>query len=310
MENSVEDMNADQIDNGYQQLTIITQLLQMSRNMRHIDEMFLWLSHCIGQRLNIDVLQLWSYQHHTTGQYSAELRVTASQNTWFPLEVVDNAQVTEIIRDMFTQEAGVSPQSVRSIFSSSQADLLTRYNLHYWACLFLKSNTLLPPLMSNDPSNKAIPTPLTMAVSLFTHQALNPDLLPPINHILEYALSIAKNRGLLSSAAKPTSGNPADNSVQPQKFMLHDLIPCWKQDIQEMQANNPLAKAIPITDKSARQLYFAINGKKSITELGDLTQFDQQDFKSALQFLLKRNLIQLHDPNGKTIDGSTFIDQL
>jgi hypothetical protein len=92
--------------------------------------------------------------------------------------------------------------------------------------------------------------------------------------------------------------------------MLHDLIPCWKQDIQEIQANNPLAKAIPITDKSARQLYFAINGKKSITELGNLTQLDQQDFQSALRFLLKQNLIQLHDPDGKTIDGSIFIEPL
>jgi hypothetical protein len=310
MENSVEDLNADQIDIGYQQLPIITQLLQMSRNMRHIDEMFLWLSHCIGQRLKIDVLQLWSYQHHTTGQYSAELRVTASQNTWFPLEVVDNAQVTEAVRDVFTQKSGVSPQSVRNIFALSQADLLTRYNLNYWACLFLRKNILLPPLMNNNPTGEIIPTPLTMAVSLFTSHALNPNLLPTINHILEHALSIAKNRGLLSNAAKPNSDNPADNPVQPQKFMLHDLIPCWKQDIQEIQANNPLAKAIPITDKSARQLYFAINGKKSITELGNLTQLDQQDFQSALRFLLKQNLIQLHDPDGKTIDGSIFIEPL
>ena len=146
MKNSVEDLNADRIDIGHQQLTIITQLLHMSRNMCHIDEMFLWLSHCIGQRLKIDVLQLWSYQHHTTGQYSAELRVTASQNTWFPLEVVDNAQVTEAVRDVFTQESGVSPQSVQSIFPLSQADLLNRYNLHYWTCLLLRNNMLLPPL--------------------------------------------------------------------------------------------------------------------------------------------------------------------
>lgn len=310
MENSVEDMNSHQIDNGYQQLAIITQLLQMSGNMRHIDEMFLWLSHCIGQRLNIDVLQLWSYQNHTTGQYSAELRVTASQNTWFPLQVVNNAQVAEVVRDVFTQESGVSPQSVRSIFPLPQADLLTRYNLHYWACLFLKSNTLLPPPMSTDSSDRAIPTPLTMVISLFTEQELNPNLLPTISHILEHALSIARNRGLLSNAVKPTFSNPADYPVQSRQFMLNDLIPRWRQSIEMMQANNPLANTAPITDKSARQLYFAIDGKKNITALANIFQFDQHELHSALQFLLEQKLIQLYDPNGKAIDSLPFIEQL
>lgn len=310
MENSVEDMNSHQIDNGYQQLAIITQLLQMSGNMRHIDEMFLWLSHCIGQRLNIDVLQLWSYQNHTTGQYSAELRVTASQNTWFPLQVVNNAQVAEVVRDVFTQESGVSPQSVRSIFPLPQADLLTRYNLHYWACLFLKSNTLLPPPMSTDSSDRAIPTPLTMVISLFTEQELNPNLLPTIRHILEHALSIARNRGLLSNAVKPTFSNPADYPVQSRQFMLNDLIPRWRQSIEMMQANNPLANTAPITDKSARQLYFAIDGKKNITALANIFQFDQHELHSALQFLLEQKLIQLYDPNGKAIDSLPFIEQL
>src|SRR5437763_17174128 len=111
MENNEDGIDLHQIDGGNQQLAVITQLLQMSANMRHIDEMFLWLSHVIGQRLNIDVLQLWSYQAHTTGQYSAELRVTASQNTLFPLQVVNNAQVSEIVRDLLTQRSEASPQS-------------------------------------------------------------------------------------------------------------------------------------------------------------------------------------------------------
>jgi len=37
MENNQEGMDAHQIDVGHQQLAIITQLLQMSVNMRHID---------------------------------------------------------------------------------------------------------------------------------------------------------------------------------------------------------------------------------------------------------------------------------
>jgi hypothetical protein len=164
--------------------------------------------------------------------------------------------------------------------------------------------------MSDDLSHEAIPTPLTMVVSLFTQQVLNPNLLSTIKHILEHALSIAKNRGLLSSVANPSLGNPANNREQPQQLTLHQLIPHWKQNIQAMQANNPLANATPITDKQARQLYFAIDGKKSITELVNIIQLDQQEVDSALQFLLKRKLIQLHEPDGKVIDSSLFLEQL
>jgi hypothetical protein len=310
MENNQQDMDTHQVDVGHQQLAIITQLLQMSVNMRHIDEMFLWLSHSIGQRLNIEVLQLWTNQAHTTGQYSAELRVTASQNTLFPLQVVNNAQVAKIVRDLLTQRSGVSPQSVASTFSADQADLLTRYNLRYWACLFLSSDALLPLMMSKDLSHEAIPTPLTMAVSLFTQRVLNPELLPTIKHILEHALSIAKNRGLLLNVANPPLGNPANNQPQPQQLTLNELIPHWKQNIQTMQANNPLTNAIPITDKQARQFYIAIDGKKNITELADIIQLDQQEVDSALQFLLKQKLIGLHEPNGKAMDSSLFFKQL
>jgi hypothetical protein len=308
MENNQQDMDAHQIDIGHQQLAIITQLLQMSINMRHIDELFLWLSHSIGQHLNVPVIQLWSYQAYTTGQYSAELRVTASQNPLFPLQVVNNAQVSERVRDLLTQRSGVSPQSVANTFSPDQADLLTSYNLHYWACLFLSSDALLPALMSNDLSHEAVPTPLTMAVSLFTQQVFNPNLLPTIKHILEHALSIAKNRGLLLNVTDSPLGNPANN--QPQQLTFNELIPHRTQSIDAIQANNPLTNATPITDKQARQFYFAIDGKKTITELANSIQLDQQEVDSALQFLLKLKLIGLHEPNGKAMDSSLFFKQL
>src|SRR6476660_5878770 len=80
MTNNEDGLQSPRIGSGNQQLVIITQLLQMSVNMRHVDEMFLWLSHIMGQRLNIDVLQFWAYQAHVTGHYSTELRAAASQN--------------------------------------------------------------------------------------------------------------------------------------------------------------------------------------------------------------------------------------
>lgn len=129
MVNNEEGIYTQRVGGGNQQLVIITQLLQMSVNMRHIDEMFLWLSHIIGQRLNVDVLQFWAYQAHDTGQYSAELRATASQNTLFPLHVVNNSQIAEVIKEILAERSGVNPQPVSGAFSSRQADLFTLYNL-------------------------------------------------------------------------------------------------------------------------------------------------------------------------------------
>ena len=179
-----------------------------------------------------------------------------------------------------------------------------RYDLHYWACLFLRNEALLPPPMNHDISDGAIPTPLTMIVTLFAQQEPAPNLLPTINQILEHALSIAKNRGLLSS------GKFAHSRNQSQQFILNTLIPQLKQDVEAMQANNPLANATPITDKRARQLYFAIDGKRSIAQLAESTHIDQSEVSSAVQLLLKQKLIRLHEPNGKAIDTSSFIRQL
>ena len=129
---------------GNPQLVIITQLLQIVTNMQHIDELFLWLSHSIGQRLNIEVLQLWTNQAYTTGQYSPELRVIASQNASLPLHIVNNAQVAEVVRSLLNERHGVRSQPVGSVFLLPQSDLLTRYNLHYWESTFLSNNALLP----------------------------------------------------------------------------------------------------------------------------------------------------------------------
>jgi hypothetical protein len=308
--NNEGNIQSERIGSGNQQLVIITQLLQISVNMRHIDEMFLWLAHIIGQRLNVDVMQIWTYQANAYGQYSAELRAAASQNALFPLHVVNNAQVSEIVKDLLADRFGANPQPVANLFSSRQAELLVRYNLHYWASFFLGSNDLLPLPMSSEPSQGAIPTPLAMVVSLFTQQMPHPNLLPTIKRILEQALSIAKNRGLLSRGANLSLGGLADNRIQTKQFTFNELIPQWAQDVQAMQADNPFADAVVISDKRARKLYFAIDGKKSIAELAESNHMDQQEFRSAVQYLLKQKHIRLCDPDGKIVDSSKFFEPL
>jgi hypothetical protein len=292
---------------GNQQLVIITQLLQIITNMQHIDELFLWLSHSIGQRLNVPVIQLWAHQAHSTGQDSTELRVTASLHPSLPLHVINNAQVAEVVKGLLNERHGVRSQPVGSIFLLPQADLLTRYNLHYWESTFLSNSALLPPT-SNDVSSGATPTPLAMIASLFTYQPSNANLLATVTRIFEYALSIAKNRGLLLDAANPLSSS-ANNRALPQQFTLNELVAHRAQSLGGVQANNPLANAVVIPDKQARKLYSLIDGKRSIAELSETTQLDQEDFSAALRWLAKQKLIQLHNPKGRPVDSS-FLESL
>jgi hypothetical protein len=296
---------------GNPQLVIITQLLQIVPNMQHIDELFLWLSHSIGQRLNVPVIQLWTNQAHVNRQYSTELRVTASQHSSLPLHVINNAQVAEVVKGLLSERHGVRSQPVGSVFLLPQADLLARYNLHYWESSFLSNSSLIPP-MSNNVSSGAIPTPLAMIASLFTHQPANANLLATVTRIFEYALSIAKNRGLLLDATNSlvsSSASSASNRAQSQHFAFNELIAHRAQNMDRVQANNPLANTVVISDKQARKLYSLIDGKRSIAELLDTTQLDQEDFSAALRWLLKQKSIQLHDPKGKPVDSS-FLEPL
>jgi hypothetical protein len=296
---------------GNPQLVIITQLLQIVTNMHHIDELFLWLSHSIGQRLNIPVIQLWANQAHTTGQYSAELRVIASQNAALPLHIVNNAQVAEVVKGLLSERHGVRSQPVGSVFLIPQADILTRYNLHYWESAYLSHNVLLPP-MSNDVSSGAVATPLSMIASLFTQQPSNVNLLATVTRIIEYALSIAKNRGLLLDAPiSPLSSSASymRERAQHQQYELDELIPHRGQSVEAMQVNSPLAGAVVISDKQARRLYAVIDGRRSIAQLMEMTRMDQQEFISALRFLLKQKLVRFHDPKGKPVD-SPFLESM
>jgi hypothetical protein len=304
------DMRSSRVGGGNQQLVIISQLLQMSVSMRHIDEMFLWLSQIIVQRLGVEVIQLWASQNHITGQQSTELRAMASQNGLFPLQIVNNPQVSEVLKDVLATQSAIGSQSIVSTFSSQQVELLQRYHLFYWGCCSLSSNLLLPPVMSNEVSQGAVPTPLNIAVSLFTQHSPHPQLLPSIKRVLEQSLSIARNRGLLSNVIYPQHDNPTANQAQSKSLIFNELIPHWIKDIDALQAENPFSSSITINNKLARRIYFAIDGKKSTSDLIALVQCDQQDFNSALRSLLRQKLIQLHAPDGTVVASTLSLDEL
>jgi hypothetical protein len=288
---------------GNHPLVIISQLLQIAGSMRHIDEMFLWLSHMIVQRLGVDVIQFWAMQPATTQQGSPELRATVCRNVALPQHLVVNSQVVEVIERLLGEHRGIMPQAVSTIFPQHQAALLTRYHLNYWASYFLHSNVLLPSANSDAHSEKVL-APLTMIVSLFLQQPPNPRLLPTVGHILEQVIPIARNRGLLFSEDTLATSKQISSKHQKALLSLKDLIPRRVQNDEAMQASNPFSSAVVIPDRQIRQLYLSIDGRKTLAELAAHSQLSVQDFYTALRLLLTQKYIQVYEPGGRLVDPS------
>lgn len=286
---------------GNHQLVIITRLLQISGNLRHIDELLLWLSHMIAQRMEIDVVQFWAMQPHLTRQGMAELRASACLDLSLPRQVVVNPQVVEVIERLLSERHGMMPQTVNLVFSQQQASLLRRYQLNYWASYFLSSSVLLPP--PNNDSEK-IALPMTMVISLFLRQPFNPRLLPTIGHIAEQVVPIARNRGLLLSEDQLLlHSTHTIHKPEYESPILTDLIPRRTRLTNTMQASNPFGNVVVIAEKHSRQLYFAIDGTKTVADLLMLTQLSAPEFYAALRLLLKQKHIQLYEVGGHLLDS-------
>ena len=287
------------IDN--QRLTMSTRLLQITKSMYHIDELFLWLAQEMIQRLHMQVIQFWASQAYRTGLISIELRTSVLQDISLSQYIVINEQVAEIARRTYSELRGSTMlQPVGSIFSLHQATLLRRYGLNYWWAHSLQSNVLLPPA-SNDPSIEKIATPLSLLVFVFLRHIPPPGLLPTIGRIVEQAIPIARSRGLFLTAATGT----------PQQLPpLAELIPHRVRDAEALRSSNPFSSTPVIPDKQARRLYLAINGQTSVLALSASTQLPMKDLLAALRMLLTQNLIQLFDSAGQPVDSSLFLNYL
>jgi CheY-like chemotaxis protein len=77
------------------------------------------------------------------------------------------------------------------------------------------------------------------------------------------------------------------------------LIPHRYEDPDLLTQNNPRAGSVAISDRQARRLYAAIDGRKTVEELCSIVHLDRQEAYTALQFLLALRRIQLYTPEGR-----------
>jgi hypothetical protein len=145
-----------------------------------------------------------------------------------------------------------------------------------------------------------------MVVTLFTQSPLSNDQARATRFTLDQMLRIINSRGFLS--------NPSAEAIAAEKLAverssstaLAKIIPQRTQNIEQHQASNPFAHATVIADKNARRLYAAIDGNKNISELTQITHFDQKELIDALSSLFKEQKIHFYTPEGEAIKNFPF----
>ena len=69
-----------------------------------------------------------------------------------------------------------------------------------------------------------------------------------------------------------------------------------------MRSRSPFALS-PITgDERARQLYVAIDGRKTVAALATMTGLETKDISQALHVLLQEHYIELYDAAGQLVE--------
>lgn len=255
---------------GYR-LAVFTQLRQAIEAMHHPEEVFQWLSSMIMQRFDVPIVQLWTCESGWSDQPSAQLWAMACQNPSQPLQVLSEKAAATVERISKGQRI-TSPLPVERVFPAYLASLLKRYGLGFCVyCLNNKNVDFAPEVYA--PSHERVATGFTFVTLLLLSQFPQQDLISAVNIILEQALAIAENRHLLLpvTAASGQVSAPLEALAQGTPPALPALIIRKKQNAGLMLSSNPFASSVTITDKQALRLYEAIDGRKSVVWLSDIT---------------------------------------
>ena len=97
---------------------------------------------------------------------------------------------------------------------------------------------------------------------------------------------------------------PSFSSIPQQSALppLAELIPRRVVNQGAMRTRNPFALSPVIEDKQARQLYAAIDGRRTLAELADVIGLEAKAVTRPLRLLLKENCIQIYDAAGQLVE--------
>jgi hypothetical protein len=286
------------------QFTVLTQIIQVTATMRHIDEFLLWFTRMLTtSRFGIQTAQIWAMQLSSTGRALPQLRSVASQDTTLAENIIVNTNVSAVMARSLSDRRSSPCQPMDAIFSPHVSLLLKRHGLHYAASYFLSDAVLLPPPMTGSFVSQS-PTPLALSLLLFLRQSPRSDVLPTVHSLLKQALPIVGSRGLLYSAFQdPLSPSSSHYPVTRPGYMLFELVPHRIEDMTSSPFGSPT-----LANMRVRQLLASINGRRKLAELCKLLQLEMKDILPMLQTLVKQRRIQICGPGGKPIDISLWLN--
>jgi len=295
-------------DTGEQQFVILNQLLQSAAQMQHVDELFIWLTREIMQRMRIEVVQIWTMESAPANQAPAVLRATSFYDSSIQMHVIVNSHVTDVVRELLNRQQAILSQPVGNLFSSHQSRLLGRYGLYYCVCCATMSNLALPPA-SDSIFVQTTGGPSIVAALLFLAQPRPQQFAITINQLLEQALQIAKTQGLLqTSSIHDAIAIVPDVQQQHSLPPLHELIPVRTRSRDSMRSGNPFTSAAAISDKRALAFLSAVDGSRTVAEIAALRKMEGKDMVAALRLLLQQERIQLYTREGQLIEGGLFFN--
>jgi len=304
-----------------QQLTTLNQLLWAMGAMSHMDEVLRWLVFALVQRFDIPLLEFWTSQANAGGQREIQLCALAAQDPSVPERVVVNEQVMQAV-ERIAQERAVAAAAVERLFPAYHASLLKRCGFNYCAGCSIDTTLLLANLRNSTSADRS---PLYLAITMlfFLRQSPQYEVVRAAKGIVEQALVMADSRGLLASPVSPLPLSRLDTPQPPEPAAppppsppqpeapprFSGLIPRRKQDPDLLKANNPFAGQVVISDKQARRLYAAIDGRITIGELGQNVGMNPKEVQMALQFLLSQRRIELYQPDGRLVKDELFFQE-
>jgi hypothetical protein len=305
MEDSKNTLTPPDILGGRKQpVILIAQLMRSITQMRHVDEVFVWLSNALVRYLDLPVVQFWTTEVGKTGQSQAELRALTTQNASLPQDMYLNNQVLAVVERLFHDKYSVMSFPIGDLFPPSQASLFAVYDLHYWAGYFLDSDSVFSSTDTAEVSaQKSIP--LVVAVSLFTEAPLSADQMRAISFVLKQAMRIIINRRFrtFQNSLKTTKEHPGKSG----SITLADIVPTRSQDLQLLQSINPFAHASIIAHKKARRLYSAVDGYRSGAELAQITHLTHNELIEALRYLFQQHKIEFYTLTGEHVEHLPLI---
>ncbi len=203
-----------------QQVSIVAQLFSVVSSLRSIDELFQWLTRTIAQSFHVQLIQCWANSAHSTGEALPQLRTMICQDPSMPKSIMVNDQVLSLVQRLAREQRNFRPLPVVTLFSQYQIVLLRRHGLNYCTGCFLSANFLLPPLNTAQTQES---TPFAMEILLFMRQHPHLDLASTVVSILEQAVVLAGNRGLLVPTAQNTYAPPTLLAPVPSTQYLYTI---------------------------------------------------------------------------------------